>query len=111
MQRWDDLAVLRDGPVRPERTPVSDAASMAAAIKEKAIALGAARVGMSALRPEYIEYGVDIPHRNVIALICYEDYRKVMDGPDAVDLEAMSTYVRCAEIATEIARHIREDLG
>lgn len=111
MQRWDDLAALRDGPVNPARTAVTDAAAMAAAIKERAIALGAARVGVCALRPEYIEYGVDLPHRNVIAFICYEDYRKVMDGPDAVDLEAMSTYVRCAEIATELARHIREDLG
>jgi epoxyqueuosine reductase QueG len=52
-----------------------------------------------------------LPHDTVIAIICHEDYRKVMDGPDAVDLEAMTTYVRCAEIATALARHIREDLG
>jgi formate hydrogenlyase subunit 6/NADH:ubiquinone oxidoreductase subunit I len=111
MRRWDDLAPLRDGPVNAVRTEIADVAAAAADIKRRALALGADRVGIAALRSEYIEYGVDLPHDNVIAVICREDYQKVMAGPDAVDLEAMTTYVRCAEVATELARHIREDLG
>jgi epoxyqueuosine reductase len=111
MRRWDELAPLRDGPLNPAVQPISDPRIAADAVKARAIALGADGVGICALRPEYIEYGVDLPHDNVIAIICYEDYQKVLGGPDAVDLEAMTTYVRCAEIATELARHIREDLG
>jgi epoxyqueuosine reductase len=66
---------------------------------------------MTALQPEFIELGVELPHKNIIAVICKEDYAKNADGPDAVDLEAMSTYALCADVATEIARQIREELG
>lgn len=111
MRRWDELAAFRDGPINPDRVAVDDPAAMAEDIKRRARALGADDVGATALRPEFIELGVDLPHDNVIAVICHEDYARVLDGPDAVDLEAMSTYVRCAEIATELARFIREELG
>lgn len=111
MKHWNDLVPLRDGPVAPERVEVADEAAMADEIKARARALGAADVGMTALRPEFVELGVELPHRNVIAVICYEDYRKSIESPDAVDLEAMSTYAKCADIATELARQIREELG
>ncbi len=111
MQHWNELTPLRDGPVSPERTEVSDLAAMSEDIKRRARKLGAAEVGMTALRPEFIELGVDLPYKNVIAVICYEDYAKALDSPDAVDLEAMSTYALCADIATELARQIREELG
>ena len=111
MKHWNDLVPLRDGPVAPERVDVADEAAMAEEIKARARALGAADVGMTALRPEFVELGVELPHRNVIATICYEDYRKSIESPDAVDLEAMSTYAKCADIATELARQIREEFG
>lgn len=111
MKHWNDLVPLRDGPVAPERVEVADEAAMAADIKARARALGAADVGMTALRPEFVELGVELAHKNVIATICYEDYRKSIESPDAVDLEAMSTYAKCADIATELARQIREELG
>ena len=111
MKHWNDLVPLRDGPVAPERVEVADEAAMAEDIKARARALGAADVGMTALRPEFVELGVELAHRNVIAVICYEDYRKSIESPDAVDLEAMSTYAKCADIATELARQIREELG
>lgn len=111
MQKWDDMVDDRDGPVNPNRVAVEDEKAMAEEIKRRGAALGAAQVGMTSLKPEYIEYGVEIPHKNVIVTIHYEDYRKAMDGPDAVDLEAMTTYVDCAVSSTEIARYIREELG
>ncbi len=111
MQHWNDLTPLRDGPVNPQTVPVTDPAAMSADIKARAAALGAADTGMTALKPEFIELGVDLPHENVIAVICYEDYAKSIESPAAVDLEAMSTYARCADIATELARQIREELG
>lgn len=111
MKHWSDLTPLRDGPVNPNRIEVTDTPAMAEDIKRRARAAGADDVGMTALRPEFIELGVDLPHRNVIAVICYEDYAKALEGADAVDLEAMSTYARCADVATEVARQIREELG
>ncbi len=111
MKHWNDLVPLRDGPVAPERVEVADEAAMADDVKARARALGAADVGMTALRPEFVELGVELEHRNVIAVICYEDYRKSVESPDAVDLEAMSTYARCADVATELARQIREEFG
>ena len=111
MKHWSDLTPLRDGPVNPNRIEVTDQAAMGEEVKRRARAAGADDVGITALRPEFIELGVDLPHQNVIAIICHEDYAKALEGPDAVDLEAMSTYARCADVATEIARQIREDLG
>ena len=104
MKHWNDLVPLRDGPVNPERVEVADEAAMADEIKRRARALGAADVGMTALKPEFVELGVELPHRNVIAAICYEDYRKSVESPEAVDLEAMTTYAKCADVATELAR-------
>ncbi len=111
MKHWDDLTPKRDGPVNRRRVAVADPAAMSGDIKRRARELGAADVGMTALKPDFIELGVDLPHDNVIAIICYEDYAKALEGADAVDLEAMSVYALCADIATEIARHIREELG
>ncbi len=111
MKHWNDLVPLRDGPLAPNRVAVTDLAAMNEDIKRRGRELGAADVGMTALRPEFIELGVDLPHQNVIAVICYEDYAKALESPDAVDLEAMRTYARCADVATELARQIREELG
>ena len=111
MQHWDDLAPMRDGPVNPEKRDVTDLAAMNAEIKQLAEKLGAADCGMTALKPEFIEIGVDLPHKNVIAIICYEDYAAALRGPDDVDLEAMGAYAKCATISTEIAKYIREELG
>ena len=111
MKHWNALTPRRDGPVNPERTEVTDLAAMNAAIKQRGRDLGAADVGMTALKPEFIELGVDLPHQNVIAIICYEDYAKSLEGPDEVDLEAMTTYAKCADVATGLAEYIREELG
>lgn len=111
MKHWNDLTPRRDGPVNSNRVSVTDPAAMSEEIKRRAKALGAADTGMTALQPEFIELGVDLPHKNVIAIICYEDYSKSLEGPDEVDLEAMRTYAKCADIATELAEYIREELG
>lgn len=110
-KRWAELAPLRDGPVADKRIEVHDPATMNAAIRQKARELGADDCGMTGLRPEFIELGVELPHDNVIAIICHEDYAKALEGPDAVDIEAMQTYAKCCEIVTELARFIREELG
>jgi ferredoxin len=110
-ERWEALAAQRDGPVNPDRTAVADLRAQADDIKRRARELGADDVGMTALRPEYVALGVDLPHDNVIVVICHEDYARSVEGADAVEVEAMETYAKCAEIVTELARHIREELG
>jgi epoxyqueuosine reductase len=111
MKRWEALAALRDGPVNPACKPVTDLQAQADDIKRRARELGADDVGMTALRPEYVSLGVELPHDNVIVVICKEDYARSVEGADAVEVEAMETYAKCAEISTELARYIREDLG
>jgi ferredoxin len=106
-RRWVELAPYRDGPVHAERTPTGDAAAMTKRIKEKAMELGANMVGVCCLQPHMIDLGEDVPHEFVIACCVAEDYEKVMQGADAVEEEAMRTYVRCTEIANELAAHIR----
>ncbi len=102
---------MRDGPVSPEKSTITDPQELNELIKKKAAELGASDTGMTALKPEFIELGVDLPHSNVIAVIVYEDYAKSLEGPDEVDLEAMTAYAKCADIATDLAKYIREELG
>ena len=101
------IAPRRDGVVNPQRTVVNDPAAMTARIKAKATELGADMVGVCRLQPDMIDLGSEVPHEFVIAACVAEDYEKVMQGPDAVEEEAMWTYARCAEIATELAAQIR----
>ena len=110
-RRWVELTPLRDGPVHPQAARIEDLAAVTAQIKDRAAELGADLVGATSLRPEFIELGAELLHDNVIAFAVSEDYAKALESPDAVDLEAMSAYAKCAEIATELARYIREELG
>ena len=57
MKHWAELTPLRDGPVNPMRVDVADPAAMADDIKRRGRAAGADDVGMTALRPEFIELG------------------------------------------------------
>jgi epoxyqueuosine reductase len=109
-QRWADLAKFRDGPVNSRRFEVSDPAEMAKQIKAKAMELGAQMVGICRLQPHMIDLGEDLPHEFVIAGCVAEDYKKVLQGANAVEEEAMRVYAACAEIATALAGYIR-DLG
>jgi len=111
MKYWNELTPRRDGPINSARVEVPDTVAMSEQIKQKARELGANDVGMTALEPDFIELGFDMPHQNVIAIICYEDYEKSLESPDAVDLEAMSTYAKCADVATELGEYIRTELG
>ncbi len=111
IKHWNDMLPHRDGPVNPNRVEVTDKVAMAADIKKRSLEAGGADVGITALRPEFIELGVDLPHKNVIAIICKEEYCRALEGPLAVEHEAMTAYALCADVSTVIARHIREELG
>jgi epoxyqueuosine reductase len=110
MHHWNELAPMRDGPVGLEQIQMPPA-DMSDEIKRRARALGAFDVGMTSLRPEFVELGVELDYKNVIAVIFHEDYAKSGQGADAVEVEAMNAYARCADISTELARQIREDFG
>ena len=105
-RRWVELAPYRDGPVNVTREPVAPAA-ITREIKEKAHDLGADLVGVCRLQPHMIDLGADVPHEFVVVACVAEDYEKVMHGADAVEEEGMRVYVKCAEIATELASSIR----
>jgi epoxyqueuosine reductase len=105
-RRWVELAPYRDGPVNVTREPVAPAA-ITREIKEKAHDLGADLVGVCRLQPHMIDLGAEVPHEFVVVACVAEDYEKVMHGADAVEEEGMRVYVKCAEIATELASSIR----
>lgn len=110
MDFWDDIGKSRDGDVSPDVREVDDPVAMAQEIKTLAIELGASAVGIARLTPIMISDEVDLPHETVICTIVGEDYEAALGGPRAVEEESTSTYVRCAEISTEVARRIR-DMG
>ena len=107
-RRWRELAETRDGPVASRRRDVPDPAAMAEEIKQVARDLGASAVGCAELRPVMVDAGVTLPHQNVIAFILKEDYGVVEQGPYPIEVEALTTYTRCCELADKLARHIRE---
>ena len=105
---WQDAGEFRDGPVNPDRVEIDDVEEMTQTIKEKALALGATLVGVTELQPSFIDLDVDLPHKYVFAIVVEEKFEEVMKGPKAVEIEAHRSYAAVAEIATEVARHIRE---
>ncbi len=111
MRRWVELKPLRDGPVAAENAANGDPAAQAEAIKARARELGADLVGIARLRADLVEMGVELNYDWVIGIIVHEDYEKVLGGADAVEAETFRVYARCAEIATELAIHIRQELG
>ena len=105
-QRWMELAKLRDGPVSTPPMPV-DIGRPAAEIKEVARRIGADDVGIARLTPVIIRKDFDLPHDYAICMIVAEGIAEALKGPRATEEEATSAYVRCAEIATELASYIR----
>ena len=108
MARWKDLGQVRDGPVNSRRVEIADIAATTAELKALARSLGASEVGCAALSPIMIAEGVDLPHDNIFCFVVGEDYSVALNGPRAIETESTSVYVRCAEIATELAQHIRQ---
>ena len=106
-RRWGDLAALRDGPVAGTPVEIADPAAMTAAVKQVARDIGADDVGIARLTPVMIDDRVDLPHDYAICMIVAEDYAKALEGPRAIENESTRVYLRCAEIATELAAHIR----
>ncbi len=107
MERWNALGKVRDGPVALDRMEIADVARTTAEIKALALDLGASVVGCARLTSVMVDDQYDLPYENIIAIIVGEDYGAILGGPRAIETESTSTYVRCAEISTEIARHIR----
>ena len=106
-QRWFDLGKVRDGEVAAEQRAVDDPAAMAAEIKAMAKGLGASAVGIAKLTPIMIDEAAELTHDSVICAIVGENYEEALNGPRAIETESTRTYVRCAEISTEMAKRIR----
>jgi len=105
--RWMELAKFRDGPVNDTRVEIPDPEAAALDIAQAARNLGADDVGYARLTPVMIDSRTDLSHDHVICIIVGEDYTKVLEGPRAIESESTRVYLRCAEIATALAAHIR----
>jgi formate hydrogenlyase subunit 6/NADH:ubiquinone oxidoreductase subunit I len=107
MARWTELGKVRDGAVNPRRTEISDIAAQTEALKAMARDLGASVVGCARLTPLMVAEGIDLPHDYIFCLVVGEEYGQALGGPRAVETESTGVYVRCAEIATTLAEHVR----
>lgn len=110
-ERIAQLALLRDGRVAASRTEVPNPEEMALHVKDRAREYGAPLVGIALLRPVMIDLNTRLSHERIIALGVPEHYAVVLDGADAIKDDANRAYRVCAEVATSMAQHIREDLG
>ena len=106
-RKWSELAQFRDGPVAESRVDTGDPAAAAVEIEQLSRRLGADDVGIARLTPTMIDQRVDLPHDFVVCIIVAEDYAKVLNGPRAIEDESTRVYLRCAEISTQVAAHIR----
>jgi epoxyqueuosine reductase len=106
-RRWSELAKFRDGPVNSTTRRFDDVEQATAHIKEFAFEIGADDVGIARVTPIMVREGLDLQHDHVICMIIAEDYAEALKGPRATEEEACKVYVRCAEVATELAAHIR----
>jgi epoxyqueuosine reductase len=106
-RKWSELAQFRDGPVSETCSEISDPAAAASHIEGVARGLGADDVGIARLTPSMIDERADLRHDFVVCIIVAEDYAKVLDGPRAIENESTRVYLRCAEISTKVAEHIR----
>ena len=110
MARWTALGKIRNGPVAPVAREITDLAAHTGEIKRLAQDLGASMAGCAELKPYMVAKGEDLPHTSIICLVVAEDYGAVFGGPRAIETESTMTYVKCAEISTTLADHVR-DLG
>ena len=106
-RRWMELAKFRDGPIGETRVETADPGAAASEIEQVTRNLGADDVGFARLTPVMIDARADLSHDHVICIIVGEDYAKVLEGPRAIEDESTRVYLRCAEIATALAAHIR----
>jgi epoxyqueuosine reductase len=107
MARWKDLGKVRNGPVNRNRTEITDVAAATESFRQRALDLGATVVGVARLTPIMVAEGVEIDHEFIFCLVVGENYEASLGGPRSIETESTSTYVRCAEISTELALHVR----
>ena len=107
---WLELGKYRDGPVNPVSKEITDINSNTESLKKMALDLGATIVGCARLTPIMISEKSELPHDYIFCIVIAEDYGVVEGGPRAIETESTGVYVKCAEISTKLAEHIR-DMG
>ncbi len=97
------------GPQATERIAVDDPEQMSAAIKEKALELGAGTAGVSEIDSQALYDGYPAPpFRYAISLGFPMDREEMEHVPQhRAALEVMRTYGRAGKVAIELAAHIR----
>ncbi len=98
----------QDGPVRPGRRTVDDAAAMATEIKSRARALGADLVGITRVTPDAVYAGREVPYQYAICLGLSMDREQMAHVPQVpAAVEVMRSYRAIARIAVRLGKQIR----
>ncbi len=94
----------QDGPVASKREPVEDTAAAAAAIKDKALELGAGLVGITLVTDDALFEGHEAPHPNAICVGLPMDREEMTHVPhQRAAIEVMRAYHEVSRIALELA--------
>ncbi len=96
------------GPAAPVQRAVPDPSAMTREIKERAKALGADLVGVTALKAEYVYAGHEVPYRYAISIGVAMNRDRMRNVPDDRSAgEVMRIYSRIGEIASTLSEEIR----
>jgi hypothetical protein len=98
MARWKELGKVRNGPVNPDRTEITDVAAATESFKQRALDLGATVVGVARLTPIMVAEGVDISHEFIFGLVVGENYEASLGGA-ALDRDRIHQHLcaRCRD--------------
>ena len=97
-----------DGPVAEERHQHASPEEAARSMKERAVDLGAAMVGVTRVDPFHVYKGMDLRHEYAIVLAVPMDYDEIRFGATERHVrEVIKIYAVAGKIAVALGKHIR----
>jgi NAD-dependent dihydropyrimidine dehydrogenase PreA subunit len=101
---------LRRSTGRParEQKPIVDPSAMTREIEALARRLGADLVGVTTMKPGYVDEGHQVPYENVISIGISMDRGRMMGVPDSASaVEVMRAYAELGRVTSALAEEIR----
>ena len=108
LQRALDRAAEADGEVSSTRIKFPDSESASARIRETAKQSGADLIGITHVDQYHVYKGQDLPHSHAIVIAVAMDYDAIKQAPKIEsNAEVLRVYEVVGQIATDLAKHIR----
>ena len=109
MQSAVNRATDADGEVSPRRSEFSGPGQASAWVKENAKQLGADQVGITHVHQEHVYKDETVEHAFAVVIAVAMDYKAISQSPTPVSIEeVLRVYDVTGRIATDLAKHIRD---